>query len=219
MRIITPASPEDFYTVVGVVEDFHYKSLKGKIDGLGLFFGNNIGSVSIRSTAAEMDQLIAKTEAVWKSFAPMQPFRYDFMDDRFARMYESDGRVGSLFSIFSMLAIFIACLGLLALATFMTEQRMKEIGIRKILGASVPNIVFQLSKSFLLYVFIGLLIAIPIAWIQMNNWLENFAYRIDVEWWMFAVAGMLAIGIALLTVGSKTMIAAMTNPVESLRNE
>ena len=219
MRIKTPADPENFYTVLGVVEDFHYKSLKGKIDGLGLFFGNNIGAVTVRSTAAEMDKLLAKTETVWKTFAPTQPFRYDFMDDRFARMYESDSRVGSLFGIFSMLAIFIACLGLLALATFMTEQRMKEIGIRKVLGASIPNIVFQLSKRFLTYVVIGLFIAAPIAYFQMNSWLENFAYRIEIEWWMFAVAGVLAIGIAFLTVGSKTLIAAMTNPVESLRSE
>ena len=219
MRIITPAEPENPYTVLGVVEDFHYKSLKGKIDGLGLFLGNNIGAVSIRSTAAEMDKLIAKTETVWKTFAPTQPFRYDFMDDRFARMYESEGRVGSLFGIFSMLAIFIACLGLLALATFMTEQRMKEIGIRKVLGASIPNIVFQLSKKFLTYVIIGLLIAAPIAYFQMQNWLESFAYRIEMEWWMFAFAGALAVGIAFLTVGSKTLVAAMTNPVESLKNE
>ena len=118
-----------------------------------------------------------------------------------------------------MLAIFIACLGLLALATFMTEQRMKEIGIRKVLGASVYNIVFTLSKNFLLYVVIGLFIAIPIAWIQMNNWLESFAYRIEMEWWMFALAGVLAIGIAFLTVGTKTLFAALTNPVESLKNE
>jgi len=207
------------FTVIGVVEDFNFESLKGKIEGLGFFMGMSSSVVSVKTTAAEMDKLIAKSEAVWKSFAPTQPFRYDFLDQRFSKMYKGESRVSTLFGIFSILAILIACLGLLALATFMTEQRMKEIGIRKVLGASVPNIVFQLSKQFLLYVVIGLLIAAPIAWMQMNQWLNNFEYRIEMQWWMIALAGVLAIGIAFLTVGSKTMIAALTNPMESLRNE
>ncbi len=207
------------FTIVGVVEDFHFKSLKGKIEELGFFMGMSSSVVSVKTTASEMDKLIAKSETIWKSFAPAQPFRYDFLDDRFAQMYKSEGRVSKLFGIFSLLAIFIACLGLLALATFMTEQRMKEIGIRKVLGASVPNIVFTLSKSFLIYVLIGLVIATPIAWIQMGEWLNNFEYRISLEWWMFAFAGVMAIGIAFLTVGSKSLVAALTNPVNSLKNE
>ena len=207
------------FTVVGVVEDFHWESLKGKVESLGFFWGNSTGIVSVKSSAIAMDNLIEKTESVWKKFAPTQPFRYEFLDDRFARMYTSEGRVNVLFSVFSLLAIFIASLGLLALATFMTEQRMKEIGIRKILGASVSNIVFQLSKNFLLYVVIGLLIAAPIAYLQMNEWLNNFEYRIEITWWMIVLAGSLAIGIAFLTVGSKTLVAALSNPVESLRNE
>ena len=207
------------YKVIGVVEDFHFESLKGAVESVGFFISPSTSMTTVKTTAAEMENLIAKSEAVWKSFAPNQPFRYDFLDDRFAGMYLAEDRAGTLFSIFSMLAIFIACLGLLALATFMTEQRMKEIGIRKVLGASVPNIVFQLSKKFILYVVIGLLLAVPIAWIQMNNWLENFAYRIEMEWWMFVLAGTLAIGIAFITVGSKTLFAAMTNPIESLKNE
>ena len=210
---------EDDFKVIGVVEDFHFESLRGDVEGVGLLLSSNQNLVSVKSTSIEMEKLIAKSEALWKSFVPTQPFRYGFLDDRFEKMYKAEDRAGMLFSIFSMLAIFIACLGLLALATFMTEQRMKEIGIRKVLGASIPNIVFQLSKKFLLYVVIGLLIAIPVAWFQMNNWLENFAYRIEMEWWMFAVAGALAIGIAFLTVGSKTLVAALTNPIESLRNE
>ena len=218
-RIKTPAITDQNFTIVGVVEDFHFESLKGKIGDVGFFYGNNAAAVSIKSTAAEMDQLIAKTENVWKTFAPNQPFRYDFLDDRFATMYQTEDRVGALFGIFSLLAISIACLGLLALATFMTEQRMKEIGIRKVLGASVPDIVFQLSKKFLLYVIIGLLIAAPIAYLQMSEWLNNFEYRIEIEWWMIGLAGALAIGIAFLTVGSKTLVAALSNPVESLRNE
>ncbi len=217
--ISIPDGDRQQYTVIGIVEDFNFESLKGKVTELALFMGMSSSVVSVKSTAAEMDNLIAKTEAIWKSFAPTQPFRYDFLDDRFAKMYKAEDRVSKLFGIFSLLAILIACLGLLALATFMTEQRMKEIGIRKVLGASVTNIVFQLSKTFLLYVLIGLIIAAPIAWLQMNNWLNNFEYRIEMQWWMIALAGVLAIGIAFLTVGSKTMIAAMTNPVDSLKNE
>lgn len=216
--ISTPDGSQDF-TVIGVVEDFNFESLKGKIKELALFMGMSSSVVSVKTTAGEMDNLIAKAETTWKSFAPTQPFRYDFLDDRFAKMYKAEDRISKLFGIFSLLAIFIACLGLLALATFMTEQRMKEIGIRKVLGASVPNIVFTLSKSFLIYVILGLLIATPIAWIQMGEWLNNFEYRISLEWWMFVFPGVIAIGIAFLTVGSKSLVAALTNPVDSLKSE
>ncbi|MEM6966203.1 MAG: ABC transporter permease [Bacteroidota bacterium] len=217
--IETPFDKGNAIKVIGVVEDFNFESLKGKVGDLGFFLRPSNSVVAINTTAVEMEQLIAKAEATWKSFAPTQPFRYDFLDDRFARMYQAEDRVGKLYGIFSILAIFIACLGLLALATFMTEQRMKEIGIRKVLGASVSNIVFHLSKKFLLYVVIGLLLAAPIVWLQMNEWLNNFEYRIDMQLWMVALAGVLAISIAFLTVGSKTLVAALTNPVESLRNE
>lgn len=218
-QVISSPGGERSFKVIGVVEDFNFESLKGKVRELAFFRGVSSAVVSVKTTADEMDQLIAKAEATWKAFAPTQPFRYDFLDDRFAKMYEAEDRVSKLFGIFSLLAIFIACLGLLALATFMTEQRMKEIGIRKVLGASIPNIVFTLSKSFLIYVFIGLLIATPIAWVQMGEWLNNFEYRISIEWWMFAFAGIIAVGIAFLTVGSKSLVAALTNPVESLKNE
>ena len=218
-QVITVPDGTQQYIVVGIVEDFNFESLKGKVTSLALFMGMSSSVVSVKTTAGEMDKLIAKAEATWKTFAPTQAFRYDFLDDRFAKMYKAEDRVSKLFGIFSLLAIFIACLGLLALATFMTEQRMKEIGIRKVLGASVPNIVFTLSKSFLIYVIIGLLIATPIAWIQMGEWLNNFEYRISLEWWMFAFAGLMAIGIAFLTVGSKSLVAALTNPVNSLKNE
>ena len=215
-KVKHPFGPEQ-YTVIGVVEDFNFESLKGKVEPLGLFYSTSNSVISIKTTAGEMDQLLAKAEDVWKSFAPAAPFRYDFLDDRFSKMYKSEDRVMALFSIFSLLAIFIACLGLLALATFMTEQRMKEIGIRKVLGASVYNIVFTLTKKFLLYVLIGLCIATPIAWLQMTKWLDNFAYRIDMEWWIFLFSGILAISIAFITVGLQSLKAAMVNPVESIR--
>ena len=216
--IIAPGSPRQF-TIIGVTEDFHFESLKGKITELVFVMGMSSSVVSVKTTAGEMDKLIAKSEAVWKSFAPTQPFRYDFLDDRFAKMYKGEDRISQLFTIFSLFAIFIACLGLLALATFMTEQRMKEIGIRKVLGASVPNIVFTLSKSFIFYVVIGLLIAIPLAWYQMSNWLNNFEYRIDIELWMFLLAGILAVIIAFATVGLQSLKAALVNPMKSIKTE
>ena len=216
--ITSPFFDNDF-TVIGVVKDFNFESLRGKVGPLSFIRGMSSSVVSVKTTAAEMDNLIAKAETSWKKFAPSKPFRYDFLDDRFATMYKTEDRVGTLFGIFSILAIFIACLGLLALATFMTEQRRKEIGIRKVLGASVSAIVFQLSKKFLLYVLIGLVIAVPIAWIYMGNWLNNFAYRINMEWWMFTVAGLLAIVIAFATVGLQSLKAALENPVESIKTE
>jgi putative ABC transport system permease protein len=165
------------------------------------------------------NQVAFYPEGIWKRFASAAPFRYDFLDDRFSKMYKSEDRVMTIFSIFSILAIFIACLGLLALATFMTEQRMKEIGIRKVLGASILNIVFTRTKKFIFYVLIGLCIATPIAWLQMNKWLDDFAYRIDVEWWVFLFSGILATGTAPITVGLQSLKTALMNPVESIRGE
>lgn len=207
------------YHIVGVLEDFNYESLRGEVRGLGLFLSQETNAISVKANTESMENLLAKTENLWASFAPNQPFRYTFMDDRFDRMYKAEDRVGKLFSIFALLAIFIACLGLFAMATFMTEQRSKEIGIRKVLGASVGSIVFQLSKNFLLLVVIGLLIAAPIAWTQMSKWLDNFAYRIDVEWWMPVVAGILVGLIAFLTVGFQSLKAALANPMNSLKME
>lgn len=206
-------------TVIGVVEDFHFESLKGKVESLGLFLAESNSVISVKANSQSLDNLIAKSEKLWKTFAPNKPFRYTFLDDRFAKMYLAEDRAGKLFTVFSLLAIFIACLGLFAMATFMTEQRTKEIGIRKVLGASTFNIVLQLSKSFLYLVIGGLLIAVPIAYTQMNKWLNNFEYRIDMEWWIFGLAGLLVMLIAFLTVGSQSLRAALVNPIKSLKTE
>lgn len=206
-------------TVIGVVEDFNFESLKGDVTSLGLILAESNSVISVKSSGESLDNLIAKTEALWKTFAPTKPFRYTFLDDRFAKMYLAEDRAGKLFGTFSLLAIFIACLGLFAMATFMTEQRTKEIGIRKVLGASTWNIVFQLSKRFLYLVIGGLLIAVPIAYNQMSSWLNNFKYRIDMEWWIFGVAGLAVMLIAFLTVGSQSFRAALANPIKSLKIE
>lgn len=206
-------------TVIGVVEDFHFESLKGEIESVGLFLAESNSVISVKANGQSVENLIAKSEELWKNFAPSQPFRYTFLDDRFAKMYLAEDRASQLFMVFSALAIFIACLGLFAMATFMTEQRRKEIGIRKVLGASTTNIVLQLSKNFLYLVLGGLLIAVPIAHSQMSKWLQNFEYRINIEWWIFVAAGLLVTIIAFLTVGSQSLRAALANPINSLKAE
>jgi len=205
--------------ILGVVEDFHFESLHDEIGGLCFVFGTDRNTIAIKTEANQMETLIAKVENLWKTTKPGIPFRYDFLDERFAEMYEEEQSTGAAFSIFAMLAIFIACLGLFALAIFMIEQRKKEIGIRKVLGASIPDIVLQLNKNFAILVLLASLIAIPLSWNVMNQWLQDFSYRMEMQWWVFALAGVVAFGIAFLTVSFQSIRAALANPIESLRNE
>ena len=151
--------------------------------------------------------------------APSQPFAYTFLDERFDRLYEAENRIGKIIGAFASLAIFIACIGLLGLATFTVQQRTKEIGVRKVLGANVTGIVGLLSKDFLKLVILALVIASPIAWFFMERWLQDFAYRIDIHWSVFALAGFVAVAIAFLTVSFQSVKAALANPVKSLRSE
>lgn len=154
-----------------------------------------------------------------KAIAPQAPFEYEFMDEAYNQLYQSEQRFGQAFTIFTFLALFIGCMGLFGLASHNVLQRTKEIGIRKVLGASVQQIVQLLSKDFIKVVLIATLLAFPLAWWAMNKWLQDFAYRIDIQWWMFALAGLTALGIALLTVSFQAIRAAVANPVESLRSE
>ena len=151
--------------------------------------------------------------------APGMPFSYQFLDESFDNMYRAEQRIGKVAMSFAILAVFIACLGLFGLATFMAEQRTKEIGVRKVLGATVPNIVTMLSKDFVRLVLLASVIAFPVAWYAMNRWLQDFAYRIDIGWWIFILAGLIAIIIAIITVSFQAIRAALTNPVNSLRTE
>ncbi len=208
------------FTVIGVMDDFNFESMKQNVTPLCLVLGKfNSSIVSVKIGGADTKNVISFIGSVWKSFSPDQPFRYTFLDESFANMYADVQRTGRIFTSFAVLAIIIACLGLFALSAFMAEQRTKEIGIRKVLGASVNSITAMLSKDFLKLIIIAMVIASPIAWWAMVKWLQDFAYRIPVGWGFFAVAGSAALFIALFTVSFQAIKAAIANPVKSLRNE
>jgi putative ABC transport system permease protein len=207
------------YTIIGVVKNFNFESLKQTIGPLSFFIGGRNGMASFKVNTTDITRLIKKIEGLWKEMNPGMPFQYSFLDDSFNDMYKSEQRVGKIALIFSTLAILIACLGLFGLATFISEQRTKEIGIRKVLGASVEGIVRLLSKDFLKLVGISFVIAAPLSWWIMNSWLKDFAYRIPLEWWIIGLAGLIALLIALTTVSFQAIKAAVANPVTSLRSE
>lgn len=207
------------YEIIGVVKDFNYESLRQQVYPLGLFLGNNTQTASFKINTSDAAALVSKMEALWGRMAPGWPFKYRFMDEAFDDMYRTEQRVGRVALSFSVIAILIACLGLLGLAGYMTEQRTKEVGIRKVMGASVGSLVRILSGDFLKLVLIGYAISAPLAWWVMNSWLQDFAYRIHIGWWVFALAAVLALFIAVVTVGFQTVKAALANPVKSLRTE
>jgi putative ABC transport system permease protein len=206
--------------VAGVIRDFHLRSLRSQIEPLVLVLHEARGDkLLIRIKPQNVAAALAYVEKTYKTINPNQPFEYTFLDQTFADQYRDDERKGNLFLAFSSMAIFIACLGLFGLATFTAEQRTKEIGVRKVLGASVASIVTLLSKDFLKLVLVAIVIASPIAYYAMHRWLQDFAYRVDISWWIFGLAGLLAVGIALLTVSFQSIRAALVNPVKSLRSE
>lgn len=216
----TPADSIKQGRVVGVIRDFNYKSLHQKIEPVVLHITpGEFASIVVRVQPENMQASLDFLKNQWQRLAPEWPFEYQMVDKQFADLYRSEQIFGKLFGLFTSLSILIACLGLFGLATFMAKQRTKEIGVRKVLGASVTSIVALLSKDFLRLVLIAIVIASPIAWYAMDRWLDGFAYKIDIEWWMFALAGLLAVGIALLTVSFQSVKAALTNPVKSLRSE
>ncbi|MVM33801.1 FtsX-like permease family protein [Spirosoma sp. HMF4905] len=207
------------YKVIGVVKDFNYVSVKQKVAPLMMLMGNNFGGIVIKIKTTDVAGFLDDLKNQWDAFSPNGPLEYHFLDDRFATFYASEQRTQQLFSVFALLAVVIASLGLFALSAFVIERRTKEIGIRKVMGASVPGITQLLIKDFVKLVVLAILIACPLAWYAMNQWLQDFAYRIDVEWWMLGLAGLLAVGIALLTVSFQSVKAALMNPVKSLRSE
>ncbi len=207
------------YRVVGVVKDFHYASLRENIDPLIFQLGRSRGFVSFKVAGDDIKGTIETIKAKWNEFAPGQPFSYSFLDDRFNDMYETEQQIGEIFSVFAFLAIFIACLGLYGLASFTTEQKTKEIGIRKVLGASIQSIVTLLSKEFIKLVIISFVIAAGVTFYFMRLWLDDFAYRTDLNPGTFILAGLLALVIAWLTMGIQSYRAARMNPARSLRDE
>ena len=209
------------FTVIGVVQDFNFESVKQEVGPVCMVANkdNQASIISVKINGKDAAKSVTAISALWKSFAPNQPVRYTFMDESFANMYADVQRTGNIFTSFAVLAIIIACLGLFALSAFMAEQRNKEIGIRKVLGASVVGITSMLSKDFVKLVVIAIVIATPVAWWAMTKWLQDFAYRIAVSWWMVGLAALVSIIIALITISFQSVKAAVMNPVKSLRSE
>ncbi len=208
--------------IAGVFNDFNFESLHQRIIPLVLYESrsnaSNYNNISIK-TSGNVSSAIALIESTWKKYLPEIPFEYQFLDDRYAKLYQAEDRQSSIFTIFSCIAIFIACLGLFGLSAFTISQRVKEIGVRKVLGASTGNIVRLISKDFLLLVVIAAVIAFPVAWYVMEHWLQDFAYRIHIGWWVFILAAVIALLIAFATISFQAIKAATTNPVNSLRSE
>jgi putative ABC transport system permease protein len=210
----------DTLTIIGVVQSFHHQGLQKAIDPqVILLVPDSRDAYSIKLSSADMSKTVAIIENIWTKHFPNDPFNYFFLDDFYNQQYKADQRFGKVFTLFAMLAILIACLGLLGLSAYNILQRTKEIGIRKVMGASVQNVVYILSKDFLLLVGISFLLAIPVAWLIMYNWLQDFAYRISIPWWVFAIAGVIAALIAFVTISFQAIKAAIVNPVKSLRTE
>ncbi len=207
--------------VIGVLKDFHFRSLHEQIQPLIMQIGEkgDYGNILIRTQPGKTKEALASLEALCKEFNPQFPFSYSFSNEEYQKLYRNEQIVGKLSNAFAFLAIFISCLGLLGLVMFMAEQRTKEIGIRKVLGATVSSIVQLMSMDFIKLVFIAIVIATPIAWWAMTKWLNDFAYKIIISWWMFALAGALTIVIALITISFQAVKAALANPVKSLKVE
>jgi ABC-type antimicrobial peptide transport system permease subunit len=208
--------------VVGVVNDYVYGDMYGKPDPVMFFCVNtpDASNMYVRlKPNANVEQVIQQIATVLKKDNPSYPFTYHFVDDQFNQMFQNEQLISKLSRVFAMLAIIISCLGLFGLATYTAERRIKEIGVRKVLGASVTSITTLLSKDFLLLVLISCLVAFPLAWWMMHSWLQDYKYRIEISWWIFLIAGIAAILIALITVSFQAIKAAIANPVKSLRTE
>ena len=205
--------------VIGVIEDFHFQSLKENIEPLCLQIGRSSNTIAVKVNTGDMQSLIPAISKVWKQFSLYQPIRYTFLDESYARMYDDVQRMGNIFRSFSILALVVACLGLFALSAFMAEQRNKEISIRLVLGASVKSIFRLLTMDFVVLVLISIVLATPLSIYLMQEWLNEFAYRIEIGWQFFVLAGLLSVVIALVTISYQSLHAALMNPVESLKEQ
>jgi putative ABC transport system permease protein len=205
--------------IIGVIKDFHFASLKQKIEPFIFYYQPHTWQLLVKTTGKDAPKALKTVENIWKRYNPNFPFSYTFLDQTYDELYKSDQRSGTLFSLFAGIAILISCLGLFGLATYTAQVKVKEIGIRKVLGASIANITAMLSKDFLILIILAIAIATPIAWYAMNKWLQDFVYRATIQWWIFAIAGIAAVFIALATISFQAIKAALANPVKSLRSE
>jgi putative ABC transport system permease protein len=214
--------PVNYVDVVGVMKDFNYNSLHGEVRPFMLFYNSDASAFSYMTVAVSSENyksVVSKMQNIWQKNLPGTPFEYSFLDQEVQKQYEAEISLSQIINSFTLMAILISCLGLFGLAAFSAEQRQKEIGIRKVLGASVTGVVALLSKEFIKLVTISFIIATPIAWWAMNKWLQAFAYKVTISWWMFAIAGVMSILIALFTVSFQAIKAALVNPVKSLKSE
>ena len=222
-RTVPDGSPDPnsvkSWTVIGVVEDFHFANMRENIAPLALFLQRSNGYVAFRFESKSTQAVLDKIETLWKKFAPGNAFEYSFLDEDYGKMYDTEKRLASIFAVFAGLAIIIACLGLFALAAFTAEQRTKEIGIRKTLGASVNSIVFLLSREYGKLVLIAFVLSTPVAWYGVQWWLQSYSYRATIGFSVYMLAGGITLLIALLTIGYQCIRAALMNPAQSLRSE
>lgn len=221
MRVTSNTSEENisFSRVIGVVKNFHFRSLRDNIGALSMSLGDYANGMAVKLSAGDFTSTISQIEGIWEDVAPGQPFSYNFMDEAFNTTYQSEQRLGKIFIVFTILSLLIACLGLFGLAIFNAEKRTKEIGVRKVLGASVGQISYRLTIDFLKLVGIAIAVSLPVGWFVMNKWLEDFTYRIEIGWWVFALAAIMALTVAIFTVSYQSIMAAIANPSESLRTE
>jgi len=212
------------FIVIGVVRDFHYEPLHQKIRPMALFLEGGYykrvqENIAVRLNTQDISETISYIEDIWKNYVPEMPFEYSFLDEDYENLYTNEIQTRKIFTIFSLLAIFIACLGLFGLVSFMVENKTKEIAIRKVFGSSIPKIINRLNLSFVKWLLVASILSWPFAWITMNRWLENFAYRINLTWWVFLIAAVIALFIAIFVVSFQTVRAALHSPVEALRYE
>jgi putative ABC transport system permease protein len=215
-------SPVTFVEIAGVMKDFNYNSLHQEVKPFMLVYNpgqSDLNNLTVAVKTENYKTLLSKIGTIWRKNLPETPFEYTFLDEEVKKQYETEITLSRIINSFTLIAIFISCLGLFGLAAFSAEQRTKEIGVRKVLGATVFNLTTLLSKDFLKLVAIAIVIATPLGWWALSRWLQQFTYRVDISWWMFALAGSIAVFIALFTVSFQAIKAAMANPVNSLRTE
>jgi len=207
--------------IIGIAKDFNFNSLHHKIETMFMFNQSRwgLGQMSVKINGSRAKEALDYIESVWKKVNPGIPYEYEFLDDHFKQVYRADSQISTIVGALAILAIIISCLGLFGLASYAAEKRVKEVGIRKVLGATLQHIVFKLSKDFLKYVLIAALIALPLSWFAINKWLQDYAYRVEISWWIFLVAVVLALVIALITISFQAIKAAVANPIKSLRTE